>query len=262
LLSGGAGDFLQCAPFMLANRHIPVRYVVASHLQGASDLFQTFGITIEKIAFFYDLASQKQVLDSFRQLGELHPCPRCRYFPTPPFTIPAQLFNAQRKTLGIHLGGSTFSIQIQRQFGVPIKALPTQVLQHFLRENFNLLLFGSQSEIAALQIPEQDNLRFVCLPEISKSLAYVSHCDGFFGSDSAFKTMSAMLRIPTVVWMANYVDPPRDKKFIDPYVMDRVMFTFRYTRLDDEEIHAGARFTKAILKNALLAPELGQRRPK
>jgi protein O-GlcNAc transferase len=251
LVWGGAGDLLQCIPFMLANCNLPVRYVVASHLPGAGDLFQTLGITIEKIAVFHDLASQKQVLDSFRQLGELHPCPRCQYFPAPPFAIPTRLFDARRKTVGVHLGGSTFSIDILRQHGLPSKSLPARVLQLFLHDDINLLVFGTQDEIAAFQIPEQDNLRFICFPEISKSLAYVSHCDAFFGTDSAFKTMSAMLQIPTVVWMGDYADRPRDEIFIDPYVRDKIIYTFRYTRLDDEEIGAGARFTKAILKNAL-----------
>lgn len=256
LLSGGAGDFLQCAPFMLANRHLPIRYLVASHLHGADDLFRALGITVEKIAFFHDMASQNQVLETFRHLGELQPCPRYQYFQAPPFAVPARLFDEQRKTLGIHLGGSTFSIQLQKQFGLPIKALPIRLLREFLDETVNLLVFGSQAEIAALQVAEQDNLRFVCFPEISKSLAYVSHCDGFVGSDSAFKTMSAMLRIPTVVWMGNYVDPPRDQTFINPYVRDKVIFTFRYARLDDEEVRAGARFSRASLKNVLSADRL------
>jgi protein O-GlcNAc transferase len=250
LLWGGAGDLLQCIPFMLANRNVPIRYVVASHLQGAGDLFQTLGLTIEKIALFRDLATQNQVLDSFRQLGELHPCPRCQYFPAPPFAIPPRLFDARRKTVGVHLGGSIFSIDILTKHGLPSKALPARVLQPFLHDDINLLVFGTKDEIAAFQIPEQDNLRFVCFPEISKSLAYISHCDAFFGSDSAFKTMSAMLRIPTVVWMGDYVDRPRDEIFIDPYVRDKIIHTFRYTRLDDYEIGAGACFTKAILKNA------------
>lgn len=256
LLSGGAGDFLQCAPFMRANRHLPIRYVVASHLHGADDLFRALGVSVEKIALFHDMASQNQVLEAFRHLGELHPCPRYQYFQEPPFAVPPRLFDGRRKTLGIHLGGSTFSIRLQRQFGLPIKALPVRMIQEFLDEGINLLLFGSQAEIAAFQLAERDNLKFICFPEISKSLAYVGHCDGFVGSDSAFKTMSAMLRIPTVVWMANYVDPPRDQTFIDPYARDKVIFTFRYARLDDEEIRAGARFSKACLKNALSTDRL------
>ncbi len=136
---------------MLANRNVPIRYVVASHLKGAGDLFQALGITIEKIAVFHDLASQKQVLDLFRQLGELHPCPRCQYFPAPPFAIPTRLFDARRKTVGVHLGGSTFSIDILRHHGLPSKALPARVLQPFLHDNINLLVFGTKDEIAAFQ---------------------------------------------------------------------------------------------------------------
>ena len=37
-----------------------------------------------------------------------------------------------------------------------------------------------------------------------------------------------MLRIPTFVWMADNIDDFRDKIFIDQYVKDGIMKTFKY----------------------------------
>src|SRR5258708_23816455 len=97
-------------------------------------------------------------------------------------------------------------------------------------EGYNFLLFGSPKELDELDSVEGP-VHFVRSENVSKSLGRVSECSVFIGSDSAFKTMSAMLRIPTIVLVGDYRDYHRDKRFIEPYVDAGVISTFRYKDL-------------------------------
>jgi hypothetical protein len=81
-----------------------------------------------------------------------------------------------------------------------------------------------------------ENLAVVSHDDPIKSLSYVKQCNAFIGSDSGFKTMSAMSKIPTYVWLGDYIDEPRDKLHIDPYVCDGVMEVFRYKDVNGNSI--------------------------
>ena len=59
-----------------------------------------------------------------------------------------------------------------------------------------------------------------------------------------------MNRIPTFVWLGDYIDPPRDEMFIDPYIKDGVMKVFRYKDVD-ASFDRGMEMTKEFLKEIL-----------
>ena len=62
--------------------------------------------------------------------------------------------------------------------------------------------------------------------------------------------MSAMNRIPTFVWLADYIDQPRDEMFINPYVHDGIMKVFRYKDVE-ASFDRGMQMTREFLKEVL-----------
>lgn len=249
-VKGGIGDFLQCLPFMLANPDR--RYLVASHHDRVVEFFAAVGVSVEEV--------------SLGRLGGIDLCPRRRFFDSNPFPKPAQpLFTDGRPVIGVHLGGSGYSLSVEQRFGFPSKALPLSVLAMLMEGNdeHNFLLFGSRHELAAffydLQVPRHwqgkpdiERLKMVCADKVTDSLSRVAECSALVGSDSAFKTMSAMLQIPTVVWVGAYVDRFRDENFIEPYVEAGVMSTFCYNDLtNDRQIDSGVRFSLDRLRSVM-----------
>ena len=253
---GGIGDFLQCLPFMLA--HPERSYVVATHFSGASIFFFSLGVDVEDVLAYAALNHLPMVEEALCETGVTEACPRHTFFSDgSPFKPVVPVFTGNRPILGIHLGGSTFSIDAQRQLGLVSKALPVAVMRGFTNDGYDILLFGTRWEIDDLGIVETDHLRFVCDPDATVSLAHVEQCSAFVGSDSAFKTMAAMLRIPTVVWLGDYHDDFRDQVFIDPYVKAGVMAVCRYTDLTQpEQVAAGVAATKASLARRLKLPSV------
>jgi Tfp pilus assembly protein PilF/ADP-heptose:LPS heptosyltransferase len=253
---GGIGDFLQCLPFMLA--HPERNYVVMSQFSAAEAFFQTFGIEAnfgDTISNLDDNATADRLLQHIRAAS----CPRAPFFAggvALPLKSVTRVFSGKRPVLGIHLGGSEFSVGAQKKLGLVSKVLPVGVVHSFTNSGYDILLFGTRREIAELGIVETDHLRFVCDPDATISLAHVAQCQAFVGSDSAFKTMAAMLRIPTVVWIGDYRDDFRDQTFIDPYVKAGVMATYRYTDLTrPEQVAAGIAATMAALTRRLQLPQ-------
>jgi ADP-heptose:LPS heptosyltransferase len=164
-------------------------------------------------------------------------CPREYFFKDNPFPKPIDSYN--RPLLGVHLGGSNYSLSTEKRFGFPSKALPPIVLDKIisaLSDKYNVLLFGLASEYGGEAFRLLNNDITICLGNIAQ-------CSAFIGSDSAFKTMSAMLRIPTVVWVGDYRDDHRDERFLDPYVQEGVMAVYRYTDLNEMgQVEAGIQF--------------------
>jgi hypothetical protein len=248
LIDGGIGDFLQNLPFMIANKKHPIRYVVATHFSGAKALFDAAGIRPETLLTFSNLEDQQKIRDHLRSLGPLYACPRSVFLDRPPFGVPDDLFRNGRMTLGLHIAGSAYSIGAQRSFGLVSKALPSKLIELLRSDEVNLLVFGSRDETRALNVAETDSLRFIDFPDVARSLSYVTKCFAVVASDSAIKTMSAMLRIPTIVWLGDYQDDPRDRMFIKPYVDAGVMAIYRYKDLEDRaEFNNGIKFTKNLL---------------
>ena len=229
-IKGGIGDFLQYLPFVLA--HPQYKYLVASHLSCPSEFFDSFGIEVEEV--------------SLGRLNGIDICPRSRFFDSNPFPRRPSIFTNSRQVIGVHLGGSSYSVNIEDRFGFPSKTLPLAVFDELVSTiaEYNFLLFGSVRELVEFGIEENARVKCVVNKEISVNLSHVAECSAFIGSDSAFKTMSAMLRIPTIVWIGDYKDKFRDENFINPYVKAGVMSVFRYKDLScDHDIGGGVDFS-------------------
>lgn len=231
-VKGGYGDFLQSLPFMQACPQY--RYLVASHNNHVVEFFKALGVKVEEL--------------SLGRLEGVEICPRTLFFKSNPFPRRKPIFDNGRPVVGIHLGGSSYSLSIEKRFGFPPKALPWAVLNQFifmLGLGLNFLLFGSPDELARLGMRAVvTDLKTVVDKDITVCLSYVDQCSSFVGSDSVFKTMSSMLRIPTVVWVGDYMDRHRDEKFIDPYVNAGVMSVYRYHDLNrHNEVADGVNFS-------------------
>lgn len=236
-VKGGIGDFLQFLPFMLT--HPEYKYLAASHYGKVREFFASFGLRVRDL--------------SLGRLAGIDACPRSlSFFENNPFPEVPPIFPKRDKpVIGIQIGGSDYSLSIEKRFGFPPKALPAAVIDRIVANTqYNYLLFVAPDEFPFAEIKIRSNLRFVCTDDVVLSLAHVAECSGFIGSDSAFKTMSSMLRIPTVVWVGNYRDDFRDENFLNPYVKAGEMGLFHYNDLNSEdEIRAGVDFSLKWLES-------------
>ena len=110
------------------------------------------------------------------------------------------------------------------------------LLSYLEKINLNIILFGSQKEIKRLDLTKYRSFKLANKANIIDNLAKVIECDLFIGSDSAFKTMSSMLKIPTILLLANNKDNYRDRVFVKPYVKDRIMHVIKFDDLSDQSI--------------------------
>jgi len=250
LLQGGVGDFLQCLPFIDANKKNNIRYCCVTHLKGAKDFWDTVGIQPEALFIFKTLDEQNQVLNALPRSEQYVLCPRTKYFDIFPFDHEKPLFNNGKPVVGVHVNGSSFSIDTQKKFGMILKSIPARVIKDLKSKDYNLMVFGLEEELKGMGIRQSETLKFVCDPNPAKSLAYVGQCTAVIGSDSGIKTMSSMNRIPTFVWLGDYRDEPRDQNFIEPYIKDGVMKVFRYKDVD-AQFERGMTMTKEFLQEVL-----------
>jgi len=250
LLQGGIGDFLQCLPFIDANKKNHIRYCVVSHLKGAQAFFDTIGIKPEHLFIFKTLDEQNQILNALPRSEQYVLCPRTQYFDTYPFDIGPLLFTNGKPTIGVHVNGSEFSIDTQKKFGMILKSIPARVIRELKSKEYNLMVFGLEEDLKGMGIRQSETLKFVCDPNPAKSLGFVGQCRAVIGSDSGIKTMSSMNRIPTFVWLGDYRDEPRDQNFIDPYIKDGVIKVFRYKDVD-AQFDRGMAMTKEFLQEVL-----------
>jgi tetratricopeptide (TPR) repeat protein len=247
LIEGGVGDFLQSVPFLIDNKGKGLNLVVMTHFEGAESFFCDLGIQVGQYLYYLTLEEGARHGRDLAKMGTIVPCPRRRYFARSPFPASTIAFADRRPILGIHLGGSRFSTSVQGQMGLVTKSLPVGVLQGLQALNkFNIIIFGTKAELAALGLRESADIRLACFDRISESLSAAAQCSALVGSDSAMKTMTSMLKIPTVAWIGDYPDYFRDCVFIGPYVKNGVMKVFRYKNLS-VDLDAGIQFTRAAL---------------
>ena len=250
LLQGGIGDFLQCLPFIDANKKNNIRYCVVSHLKGAQAFFDTIGLKPEHLFIFKTLDEQNQILNALPRSEQYVNCPRAQYFDVYPFDTQKLLFTNGKPVIGVHVNGSSFSIDTQKKFGMILKSIPARVIKELKSKDYNLMVFGLEEELKGMGLRQSETLKFVSDPNPAVSLGYVGQCRAVIGSDSGIKTMSSMNRIPTFVWLGDYRDEPRDQMFIEPYIKDGVMGVFRYKDVDSQ-FERGIKMTKDFLAQVL-----------
>jgi hypothetical protein len=238
LIKGGIGDFLKNLPFILKNKNL--NYIVVTHYRDAIIFFGALKIKIDHFYFYKNLDDLAIIKKKLLKYSNLYDSPQSTYISDSFSAKQRPFFSNKKKTIGIHIGGSQFSIEDQKKQGVITKNLTPNFLYSLLlllyKQDFNVILFGSKYEINKFDLRKYKALRFANKINIIENLARVKECDFFIGSDSAFKTISSMLKIPTILLLANNKDSYRDRVFIDPYVKDRIMQVIKFDDLSDQSI--------------------------
>ena len=232
---GGVGDLLQCLPIMLSQPKL--KYIVVSHFKSTGSLLKSLNIKTQKIYTYKNSFEYKRLRDSVIKSVEYIGCPRNLFFIRSPFIAQKKLFDLKRKTIGVHISSSIFA---------PKKALPQAFLKSLIgtliRKNFNVIFFSTNDEFKNVSLTQHRNLKYAHDIDIAKNLSLVEQCNFFVGSDSAFKTMSAMLKIPTIVLMHNDKNAYRDRVFIDPYVKEGVMSVYKYEKMNKSSMNGAIDF--------------------
>lgn len=256
LLSGGIGDIIQSIPFLLSPEGVAAKILVMSHQLGARDLLLGLGVRIEKFLYFSNSDDKKNAESELGIYGQIYPCPRFHYLEKNPFPMVSNLFGDRKKVIGLHLGGSKYSVEMQKKLGLPTKNLPEKIIKELIKLDINILIFGEKIELEKVDMPDAANLKVLISGSIFDVMSHVAQCDIFLGSDSAFKTLSSMLKIPTMVWLGDYVDEFRDDNFIKPYIIDGHMEVFRYLNLENQkEFNLGIRKTISFINNVISPPD-------
>jgi ADP-heptose:LPS heptosyltransferase len=221
---GGLGDTLQHLPWMMANKKL--HYCMMNHYKGAKELLRPLGIK-PKHSFMYRNDDEKLAhLESMGRKEPMVSAIRMKYFQENPFPKQKPLFNDKKLVIGIHLCGSQYSTDSYNRTGAITKAIPADIINAL--SDHNIILFGLTEEIARLNLTPSSNVKTISYLDPAKSLSYVAQCDIVVAADSSIKTMSCMLKIPTFVWLADHIDHFRDTVFINPYVDDGIMETYKY----------------------------------
>jgi len=232
---GGIGDCLQCLESAMEENVIEVY----SHFKNAPDIFTIFGIEVTRFEYYENIGKLHEIFVSGT------PLPRKFY---PHFIVPKSPFEKPigRKVIGIHVEGSPLSNQFWRERGKPTKEMTKEffiALINKIQEVYPkivIYLFCSPNRtkelgnIAAEVIKE--DFYIIGFPKIWDSLSCVAHCDVVIGVDSAIKTMSSILKKPTITLIGNYEDKFRDDNFIYQYVNDGIMHAIYFDNIDSVNV--------------------------
>jgi hypothetical protein len=96
-------------------------------------------------------------------------------------------------------------------------------------------------------LPSNFNAGVAIDKNIIKNLSFVQHCDLLIGSDSVFKTMASMIKIPTIVLHQNTRNNFRDRVFIKPYLKNHMMHVYKYNNFSKQEIKFALHYVLNIL---------------
>jgi hypothetical protein len=233
---GGIGDMLLCLQSAIEARHIDVY----SHFEKAPDLFTPFGVHVRRFVY----CETKEAFGLAVPAGE--PLRRDTYprFPRLPAPIPRPANDVM--VIGLHAEGSGFSNDILARRGRPSKNMSDRFVVRLLHgigarypgaHLFGFAAPNRSPDIGRLFAEHCRNpFSIVAFPNIWESLACVYHCDAVIGADSSIKSMSALLRIPTVTLVGKYRDAFRDETFIEPYVRDGIMKAIYYKAIEDVKV--------------------------
>ena len=248
MVRGGIGDMLQSLPFMLA--HPSAKYVVFTHFLRAEAFYQALGIKIHQFYFYSNLDEHKALNKQLFHSDEIYLCPRSVFMENSPFAARPSFFENSRPVVGLHFGASAIGSK---------KTLSVEFVQQLLNRlsalNLNLMVFCTKNELEffkEIKVFETEQLKFACEEDVTKSLSLVAQCHAFLGSDSAFKTMSSMLSIPTMVLFEDDKNRFRDRTFINPYSKFGVMQVFKYKSLNADDVEKALAFVLASLKGIRL----------
>jgi ADP-heptose:LPS heptosyltransferase len=241
LIRGGIGDLLQHLPFVLENKDF--NYVVLTHFRGADVFFKKLFIRNIEFHFFKRHSEFLQLNNLLNKDNNLIICPRNLFFESDPFGKKGNNFKKDNNNLiiGVHFSSSA----IDNSKSLPIEFIYKLVNQ--LKEDNKILFFGTKQELNLINLARLNKtkkIEFVCDENISNCFSKVSGCDILLGCDSSFKTMSSMLKIPTIVYLTSRSrNSFRDRMFIDPYVKENIMCKYKFVNFSENQINKAVNFT-------------------
>jgi ADP-heptose:LPS heptosyltransferase len=226
---GGLGDMLLSLESAIGDRIIDV----FSHFVGVEDFYRPFGVSVNRFQYFSSLNELWSIGIRSDALA------RMKY---PTFKLPKASFEppGEGRVIGIHIEGSRFSNEASRQNGRPIKDMSQEFLARLIgalnsKEAFPYVFCSPGRRVEVHEMFRKHysrEFKVIAFDDIWASLACVAHCHMVLATDSAIKTMAAILRIPSVVLVGDYPDPFRDEVFLQPYVTDGLMHLVRFRDID------------------------------
>lgn len=243
-IRGGVGDFLQCSWFASTNN--TKEFIIHTHFKNAKDIFEEIGLANSFFYFFNNIEEHDDQVDKILENhGEnsttnIRECPRAFYsdisFSQKSKNEASDFiknFKNENPIIGIHPFGSGFSEDTYGRFNLPKKHLPLDIVKKIINSNYNYIIFGAKEELSSYGLDPCDNILLTDMG-MTSCLETVKLCSKFIGTDSCFKTMSAMSKIPTYCLLGDFKDPIRDSYFIDQYEKDGIMTVFRFKNLDEQ----------------------------
>jgi ADP-heptose:LPS heptosyltransferase len=206
---------------------------VFSHFESAEEFYRPFGVAVNRFQYFSSL-------NELWSIGiQSDALPRAKY---PKFKLPKATIEPpdDKLVIGIHIEGSRFSNEASRQYGRPIKDMSQEFLAKLIgalnsKEAYPYVFCSParRVEVEALFKKNYSGaFKVIAFGDIWASLACVAHCHSMLATDSAIKTMAAILSIPTVVLVGDYHDAFRDEVFLKPYVSDGIMQVIKFSNMD------------------------------
>jgi ADP-heptose:LPS heptosyltransferase len=246
-IHGGVGDFLQHLPFMLQNPK--ENYVVVTHFPRAKFFFENLGIRIQRYHFYQLREEHHLIKENLKQNKNSYPVPRQIFFDAFPFLSSQSKLDHDPliPVIGLHMTPSAMtSSPLNEEF-------IDQLIHQLLSCRTQIVLFGTQAELSHFKFKKSDRVSFASHENIIENLALVKNCDVMIGADSVFKTMSSMAKIPTIIFYEDVKSNFRDRVFIDPYAIKKIMYTYKYAyqSLEGRKIKPAIDFIMTILKDRL-----------
>jgi len=233
---GGIGDCLQVLEDAIKEKEI----YLFSHCIDAPQIFDKFGVDVT--FHYYSSSDELQSVYQIISLKNLLPLERKKYLNVP-IPSPPKL-ELKNRVIGLHTLGSTFSHVYWQQRGQPSKTLNRGFISEFCSKlddgNTTILLFCSPNDKPIykklIEYEGLKNVQIIAYYSLWDSLSSVTYCHKVVGVDSAIKTMSSMLKIPTICLVGDYEDKFRDENFIEPYVNDNIMKVIKFKEIGPEEL--------------------------
>ena len=243
-IQGGIGDFLQFLPFIL--KHKSYSYTVLTHFLYAESFFKALGVKVKKYYFYTNWEDYVEIRDRLQKVSNTYVCPRTLFFKTNPFISTKKKVLKKPYVVGIHMGSSKLAAGKALSPDFVLK-----LLTWLMHAKYKIILFGTKDELKSLQSKTHRAILLATDQDVIKNLSLVHQCDLMVASDSVFKTMASMLKIPSIVLHKDNKNPFRDRTFIEPYVKAHCMTVYKYKTLEGSEVDTALAFTIKNI-NALL----------
>ena len=223
-IQGGIGDAILCLDDAIKKQKCDL-YTCQ---EGVKEFLNDFGVRVEKMIVYSSVEESMKITPKGQSL-EKSPyfSQRHKVSKFSPLSG-VDDFHNEKPILGIHPFGSKLSNDFREDRHQPIKSISEDSMTYminWLHPHYNIIVFGARSELDNFtqNYAGYRDLRFSYCT-IAEAYALVELCSSVIATDSAIKTMAASLKIPSFVYIGNYVDTYRDEVFLRPYINDKIMY--------------------------------------